>query len=50
LGAEVEAVGAQTARQLVARGLVQAGTTIVLVRINADLTRTDANYLKIHRL
>jgi pyruvate kinase len=50
LGAEVEAVGAQTARQLVARGLVPAGTTIVLVRINADLTRTDANYLKIHRL
>jgi pyruvate kinase len=50
LGEEVEAVGAQTARQLVARGLVAAGTTIVLVRINADLTRTDANYLKIHRL
>jgi len=50
LGEEVEAVGAQTARQLVARGLVPAGTTIVLVRINADLTRTDANYLKIHRL
>jgi pyruvate kinase len=50
LGEDVEAVGAQTARQLVARGLVPAGTTIVLVRINADLTRTDANYLKIHRL
>jgi pyruvate kinase len=50
LGEEVEAVGAQTARQLVARGLVPSGTTIVLVRINADLTRTDANYLKIHRL
>ena len=50
LGEEVEAVGAQTARQLLARGLVAAGTTIVLVRINADLTRTDANYLKIHRL
>jgi pyruvate kinase len=49
LGEEVEAVGAQTARQLLARGLVAAGTTIVLVRINADLTRTDANYLKIHR-
>jgi pyruvate kinase len=50
LGEDVEAVGAQTARQLVARGLLAAGTTIVLVRINADLTRTDANYLKIHRL
>jgi pyruvate kinase len=50
LGEDVEAVGAQTARLLLARGLVPPGTTIVLVRINADLTRTDANYLKIHRL
>jgi pyruvate kinase len=50
VGVDVDAAGAKTAQQLLARGLVAAGTTIVLVRINADLTRTDANYLKIHRL
>ena len=36
--------------QLVAMGLVPVGSTVVLVSINEDLTRTDANYLKIHRL
>jgi pyruvate kinase len=36
--------------QLVAMGLVPAGASIVLVSINSDLTRTDANYLKIQRL
>jgi len=36
--------------QLVAMGLVPAGATVVLVSINTDLTRTDANYLKMQRL
>jgi pyruvate kinase len=36
--------------QLVARGLVAEGAAIVLVSINPDLTRKDANYLKMHRL
>jgi pyruvate kinase len=50
VGEDVDAAGAKTAQQLLARGLLTAGATIVLVRINADLSRTDANYLKIHRL
>jgi pyruvate kinase len=37
-------------RELVKRGLVAAGTPVVLVSINPDLSRTDANYLKIQRL
>jgi len=34
----------------VARGLVPAGGTVVLVSIHPDLSRTDANYLKIQQL
>jgi hypothetical protein len=34
----------------VARGMVAAGTPVVLVSINPDLSRLDANYLKIQRL
>jgi pyruvate kinase len=37
-------------QQLVARGMVAAGTPVVLVSINPDLSRLDANYLKIQRL
>jgi pyruvate kinase len=37
-------------QELVARGLVAAGAAVVLVSINADLARPDANYLKILRL
>jgi pyruvate kinase len=50
IGENVDAAGAKIARQLVARGLVPAGGAIVLVSINPDLSRTDANYLKIQRL
>jgi pyruvate kinase len=34
---------------LMAKGLVTRGEPIVLVSISDDLTRKDANYLKIHR-
>jgi hypothetical protein len=34
----------------VARGLVPDGSVVVLVSINTDLTRNDANYLKIQKL
>jgi pyruvate kinase len=37
-------------RQLVARGLVASGSTVVLVSISLDLSREDANYLKLQRL
>jgi pyruvate kinase len=36
--------------QIVERGLVTAGATAVFVSISPDLTRRDANYLKIQRL
>jgi len=50
IGEDVDATGAAVGRQLVARGIVSSGATVVLVSINADLARTDANYLKIQRL
>lgn len=50
IGENVDSAGTQIGRQLVALGLVDAGAPVVLVSISADLTRTDANYLKIQRL
>jgi pyruvate kinase len=50
IGENVDAAGTLIGRQLVARGLVAAGAAVVLVSISADLTRSDANYLKIQRL
>jgi pyruvate kinase len=50
IGEDVDSAGALIARQLVALGLVEAGAVVVLVNISADLTRADANYLKIQRL
>jgi pyruvate kinase len=50
IGENVDAAGMLIGQQLVARGLVGAGGVVVLVNISADLTRLDANYLKIQRL
>ena len=50
IGENVDAAGALIGQQLVARGLVPAGAVVVFVSISADLTRSDANYLKIQRL
>jgi pyruvate kinase len=47
---DVAAAGTLIGRDLVARGLVEAGACIVLVSISADLARTDANYLKIQQV
>jgi pyruvate kinase len=44
---KVGSAGAQACRALVERGLLVAGTPVVLVNINPDLARPDANYLKI---
>jgi len=46
----VAEAGTLIGRQLVDRGLVAEGAAVVLVSISADLTRSDANYLKIQRL
>jgi len=50
LGEGVDAVRELVGRDLVARAVVPPGAAVVLVSINADLTMTSANYLKIHRL
>jgi pyruvate kinase len=50
LGGNLDAASASAGRRLVAQGLVQRGAAVVFVSVNADLTRPDANYLKIQRL
>jgi pyruvate kinase len=50
IGEDVDAAGTLIGQELVARGLVSSGTTVVLVSIHPDLGRSDANYLKIQRL
>jgi pyruvate kinase len=37
-------------QQLVTRGLIAPGSVVVLISVSSDLTRGDANYLKIRRL
>jgi pyruvate kinase len=46
----VEAVAALVSDELVARGVVARGDAVVVVSINPDLARADANYLKIQRV
>jgi pyruvate kinase len=50
IGENVDSAGMLVGRQLVARALVAPGAAVVLVSINPDLARVDANYLKIQRL
>ena len=49
-GENVDTTGALVGRELVVRGLVPAGASVVLVSINADLARTDTNYVKVQKL
>ena len=50
IGENVDSAGTLIGQQLVARGFVPSGAAVVLVSINPDLTRDDANFLKIKRL
>ena len=50
IGENLDEASVRIGLQLVERGLVAAGATAVFVSISADLTRRDANYLKIQRL
>jgi len=50
IGESLDSTGTLIGAQLVGRGLVSAGAAVVLVSINPDLTRDDANFLKIKRL
>jgi pyruvate kinase len=47
---QMDPAGARVGEQLVAHGLVASGAAIVLININPDLTRSDANYLRIQRV
>jgi pyruvate kinase len=49
-GPWADPAGTDIERQLVERGVLHAGDTIVLVSVNADLTRPDANFLRIRRV
>lgn len=50
IGENVDAAGTLIGQELVTRGLVPAGSVVVLISISPDLTRNDANYLKIQQL
>ena len=50
IGDNLEEASAHVSRQVVERGLVAPGAAAVFVSISSDLTRSDANYLKIQRL
>ena len=50
IGANVDEARAHIVQQFLGRGLLTPGATVVLVNISPDLTRTDANYLKLQRL
>ena len=49
IGEDVAMAGILIGQELVARGKLPRDVNIVLVSVNADLTRTDANFLKIQR-
>jgi pyruvate kinase len=50
LDAEVDLTGHTVGRQLVDLGYVAPGEAAVFININPDLTRPDANYLRMQRL
>ncbi|MCU1381483.1 MAG: pyk [Acidobacteria bacterium] len=50
IGENLDEASARIGAELVSRGLAAAGSAAVFVSISADLSRRDANYLKIHRL
>jgi pyruvate kinase len=50
LGDNVDDAAARIREELIARRFVAAGAPVVIVNISADLTRSDANYLRIRRL
>jgi len=50
IGQNMDEAGTLVAGELVMRGLVPRGVPVVFVRIDADRTRADANYVKVHQL
>jgi pyruvate kinase len=49
-GAGLDATGLLVERECQRRGMVTAGSVIVFVSVNADLTRGDANFMRIRRI
>ena len=49
IGEDVARAGMLVGLELVARGLLPRDVPVVLVSVNPDLARADANFLKIHR-
>ncbi len=50
IGQNIDDSGARLGQELLTRGLVPGGSAVVFVRIDSDMARTDANYLKIQQL
>lgn len=49
-GVSMDAAGLMVERECQSRGLLTAGSVIVFVSVNADLTRGDANFMRIRRI
>jgi pyruvate kinase len=50
LVADIDPTGLAIERLLLERNLLPAGAVVVFVSVNADLTRSDANFLRIRRI
>jgi pyruvate kinase len=50
LGDNVDETGAAIGRQLVERGLLEAGDEVVIVSVHRDLDRPAANFIKLNRV
>ena len=50
IGEDVDAAGVLIGQELRARGLLPAAAAVVLVSVSPDLTRTNANFLKLQKL
>ena len=50
LVADIDPTGLAIERQLRERNLLPAGSVVVFLSVNADLTRADANFLRIRRI
>ena len=49
-GSSLDATGVLVERECLSRGMVTAGSVVVFVSVNADLTRGDANFMRIRRI
>jgi pyruvate kinase len=50
VGSSLDATGVLVERECLSRGILTAGSVVVFVSVNADLTRGDANFMRIRRI